>query len=163
MEAKNLEAVRNLLQPAMQNGASLTDVTEIVVSNNLTEIRKKLKEIDKNKQKREEQMVKLQNESQQQISEMEMQLRSEELRIKEEGEIRKSDTDIRVALIKTGMEEEKLIAQGNKISADIDKNVADNDYKYEELKEQIRSNKADEAIKARQVQVQASKPTTTKK
>lgn len=163
MESKNLEAVRNLLQPAMQNGASLTDVTEILVSNNLTEIRKKLKEVDKVKQKREEDMIKMQNQAQEQVAQMQAQLEAEKNRIAEEDSIRKSDTDIRVAMIKAGIEEDKLLTQASKVSADIDKNIAENDYKYDELKEQIRSNKAEEAIKARQVQVQASKPTTTKK
>jgi len=162
-EARNLEAVRNLLQPAMQNGASLTDVTEIIVSNNLTEIRKKLKEIDKNKQKREDDIQKAQNETQEQAVQAQMQMESEKLRLQEEDSVRQSDTNIRVAMIKAGTEEDKLIAQADKVSADIDKNVAENEYKQEELKEQVRSNKADEEIKARQVKIQASKPKTTTK
>jgi len=161
-EARNLEAVRNLLQPAMQNGASLSDVTEIIVSNNLTEIRKKLKEIDKNRQKRENEMMQQQNEASVQTAQMQMELKAEELRIKEEDSIRKSDTEIRVAMIQAGLEEEKLLIQADKISADIDKNVADNNVKQEQLDEQVRTNKANEAIKMKQVQVQASKPKTTK-
>jgi hypothetical protein len=162
-EAKNLEAVRSLLQPAMQNGASLTDVTEIIVSNNLTEIRKKLKLIDKNKQKREDEMQKMQNEAQVQAEQMRTEIESEKLRLLEEDSIRKSETEIRVAMIKADMESEKLLLQANKISADIDKNVSENEYKYDELREQVRSNKADEEIKTKQVQVQASRPKTTSK
>ncbi|MFA5616825.1 MAG: hypothetical protein WDK95_08205 [Syntrophorhabdaceae bacterium] len=72
-ESRNLEAVRSLLQPAMQNGASLSDVAEVIASNNLTEIRKKLKEIEDKRQQREEEMQQMQNEAQQQMVEAQLQ------------------------------------------------------------------------------------------
>lgn len=162
-EAQNLEQIRSLLQPAMQNGASLSDIAEVISSNNLTEIRKKLEVIEKNRQQREDQMQQMANQSQLQAEQMRQQTEAEKLRIQEEDSVRKSDTDIRVALIKAGLEENKLQLEANRISADIDKNVAENNYKYTELGEEIRSNKADEEIERKKVSSQANKSNTTNK
>lgn len=162
-EAQNLEQIRSLLQPAMQNGASLSDIAEVISSNNLTEIRKKLEVIEKNRQQREDQMQQMANQSQLQAEQMRQQTEAEKLRIQEEDSVRKSDTDIRVALIKAGLEEDKLQLEANRISADIDKNVAENNYKYTELGEEIRSNKADEEIERKKVSSQANKSNTTNK
>lgn len=41
-EIQNIEALRTLMQPAMQNGASLLDVAEIMTLDNMTAIRNKL-------------------------------------------------------------------------------------------------------------------------
>ncbi len=155
-ETQNLEAIRSLLQPAMQNGASLSDISEIIASNNLTEIRKKLGKIEKARQEREEQMQQVQQQSQTEIAQMRAQSEAEKLRVEEEDSIRKSDTDIRVALIKAGLEEEKLELEADRISADIDKNVAENNYKYLDLGEEIRNNKAEEEIKRKQVSAKSS-------
>jgi hypothetical protein len=162
-EAQNLEQVRSLLQPAMQNGASLSDIAEVISSNNLTEIRKKLEVIEKNRQQREEQMQQMANQSQMQVEQMKQQAEAEKLRIQEEDSVRKSDTDIRVALIKAGLEEDKLQLEADRISADIDKNVAENNYKYTELTEEVRSNKADEEIERKKVSAQVNKSNTTNK
>ena len=71
-ESRNLEAVKSLLQPAMQNGASLADVAEVIASNNLTEVRRKLKDIERARQEREERMQQQQSEVQQQIVQMQL-------------------------------------------------------------------------------------------
>jgi len=155
-ENQNLEAIQNLLQPAMQNGATLGDVAEIISSNNLTEVRKKLEKIDKKKQEREEQMAQMQQQAQREAEQLRAQSEAEKLRVEEEDSVRKSDTDVRVALIKAGLEEEKLELEANRISADIDKNVAENNYKYIDLAEEVRSNKAEEEIKRKEVAAKTS-------
>jgi isoleucyl-tRNA synthetase len=162
-EAHNLEAVRALLQPAMQNGASLSDVADIIASNNLTSIRKKLKEIEKNRQQREDQMAQSQNEATAQIEQLRAQIESEKLRITEEDSMRKAETAIQVAMINAGVQEEKSALEADKLAAEIEKSIAETELNSEKLAEDIRSNKANEQIKDRQVTVQASKPKTTSK
>jgi hypothetical protein len=43
---QQIEALRNLMQPAMQNGASLLDIAEIITMDNVTMIKGKLEEIE---------------------------------------------------------------------------------------------------------------------
>jgi hypothetical protein len=43
---QQIEALKNLMQPAMQNGASLLDIAEIITMDNVTMIRGKLEEIE---------------------------------------------------------------------------------------------------------------------
>lgn len=76
-EIQNIEAMKQLIQPAMQNGASLLDAAQILASDNLSSIVAKLKEIESNNQQRiqeaqqqeqanQEQLVAMQNEAKQQ-------------------------------------------------------------------------------------------------
>lgn len=66
-EIQNIEALRTLMQPAMQNGASLLDVAEIMTLDNMTAIRNKLQEIEdkRNKQAQQAQEQEQQNQLEQ--------------------------------------------------------------------------------------------------
>ena len=74
---QDLDALRQLMQPAMQNGASLLDIAEIITMDNINAIKDRLADIE---QKRMEQM------QQQQQAEQEVQQRmlEEQNRVKEE-------------------------------------------------------------------------------
>ena len=48
-EHQNIEVLKSLLQPAMQNGASLLDAAHILTSDNMNQIKKRLEDIDKKK------------------------------------------------------------------------------------------------------------------
>lgn len=69
-----IDQLKQLLQPAMQNGASLLDIAEIITLDNMSMIKNRLEEIE---QKRMEQM------QQQQMAEQQNQLKEEELMLKE--------------------------------------------------------------------------------
>lgn len=85
-ESNVLEQVRQLIQPAMQNGASLVDALEILYTDNVNIIRGKLRDIENQRMSREqaireqEQMMQQQLvESQNAVKEQELSLKSAEL------------------------------------------------------------------------------------
>lgn len=82
-EKNILEQIRALIQPAMQNGASLADAAEIYMTDNVSMIKSKLEEIEQARQQREQDMQERQTQSQEQIAQMEQEARTEELRIRE--------------------------------------------------------------------------------
>ena len=78
-----IDQLKQLLQPAMQNGASLLDIAEIITLDNMSMIKNRLEEIE---QKRMEQMQRQQQaeqQAQQQMAEQQNQLKEEELMLKE--------------------------------------------------------------------------------
>jgi hypothetical protein len=102
-ELQNIEVIKSLLQPAMQNGASLLDAAYILTSTNMTMIKQKLAEVEEKKLKNEQAMLEQQDAVKKQQLELEAQIRSEENRIKEEDSIRKAETAIEVAMISASM------------------------------------------------------------
>ena len=78
-----IDQLKQLLQPAMQNGASLLDIAEIITLDNMSMIKNRLEEIE---QKRMEQMQRQQQaeqQAQQQMAEQQNRLKEEELMLKE--------------------------------------------------------------------------------
>lgn len=95
-EIQNIEALRTLMQPAMQNGASLLDVAEIMTLDNMTAIRNKLQEIEdkRNNQAQQAQEQDQQNKLEQIQAQQEAQKSMQELEsMKLELERYKIDTD----------------------------------------------------------------------
>lgn len=130
-ESRNLEAVKSLLQPAMQNGASLADVAEVIASNNLTEVRRKLKDIERTRQEREERMQQQQSEVQQQIVQMQL-------------EDKEADREIKQYEIDTNNEVKLIIAEMQYDERDMDRNrngiadVLEGNIKEREIEENTR-------------------------
>lgn len=169
-DANDIELLKQLLQPAMQNGASLLDVTEILTAQNLSDIKTKLAEIEENKMK----MIQEQQQAEQQMAQMEQQIKAEELRIKEEDSIRKSETDIEVALIKAETDMNKAMLDGDvdntddgseeeKIELQREKMRQDAELKRKQIQESVRSAKANEAIQREKLKIdriKANKPTS---
>lgn len=81
---QQLEMIRNLMQPAMQNGASLLDIAEIITLDNITVIKNKLEEIEQKRMQQQQQMQQQQDAAQQQLVEMQNQAKQEELAIKQQ-------------------------------------------------------------------------------
>lgn len=105
---QQIEALRNLMQPAMQNGASLLDIAEIITMDNVTMIKNKLEEIEQKRMEQQQQMEQAQAEREQQLVQMQNEVKEEELMLKEaelDLEKYKIDTDastkITVAQINT--------------------------------------------------------------
>lgn len=93
---QQIEALRNLMQPAMQNGASLLDIAEIITMDNVTMIKNKLEEIEQKRMEQQQQMEQAQAEREQQLVQMQNEVKEEELMLKEaelDIEKYKIDTD----------------------------------------------------------------------
>lgn len=80
---QQIEALRNLMQPAMQNGASLLDIAEIITMDNVTMIKNKLEEIEQKRMEQQQQMEQAQAEREQQLVQMQNEVKEEELMLKE--------------------------------------------------------------------------------
>lgn len=99
---QQIEALRNLMQPAMQNGASLLDIAEIITMDNVTMIKNKLEEIEQKRMEQQQQMEQAQAEREQQLVQMQNEVKEEELMLKEaelDLEKYKIDTDASTKII----------------------------------------------------------------
>lgn len=91
---QQIEALRNLMQPAMQNGASLLDIAEIITMDNVTMIKNKLEEIEQKRMEQQQQMEQAQAERDQQLAQMQNEVKEEELMLKEaEMDLKKYEID----------------------------------------------------------------------
>lgn len=91
---QNIEFLRSLIQPAMQNGASLLDVVEIFTNDNTTMIRNKLEEIEQKRMEQQQAMEEAQAQREQQMIQMQNEVKKEELMIKEaEMDLKKYEID----------------------------------------------------------------------
>jgi hypothetical protein len=80
---QNLEALKNLMQPAMQNGASLLDIAEIITLDNVNMIKNRLEEIEQKRMEQQQAMEQAQAEREQQLAQLQNETREEELMIEE--------------------------------------------------------------------------------
>lgn len=91
---QQIEALRNLMQPAMQNGASLLDIAEIITMDNVTMIKNKLEEIEQKRMEQQQQMEQAQAEREQQLVQIQNEVKEEELMLKEaEMDLKKYEID----------------------------------------------------------------------
>ena len=95
-ERNELEQLRQLMQPAMQNGASLLDIAEIITMDNINEIKQRLEEIEEKRMQQMQEQQQAEQEAQRQLLEEQNRVKEEELMIKEaemDLEKYKIDTD----------------------------------------------------------------------
>lgn len=91
---QQIEALKNLMQPAMQNGASLLDIAEIITMDNVTMIRSKLEEIEQKRMEQQQAMEQAQTEREQQMAQIQNEIKEEELMLKEaEMDLKKYEID----------------------------------------------------------------------
>lgn len=91
---QQIEALKNLMQPAMQNGASLLDIAEIITMDNVTMIRSKLEEIEQKRMEQQQAMEQAQAEREQQMAQIQNEIKEEELMLKEaEMDLKKYEID----------------------------------------------------------------------
>lgn len=91
---QQIEALKNLMQPAMQNGASLLDIAEIITMDNVTMIRSKLEEIEQKRMEQQQAMEQAQAEREQQMAQIQNEIKEEELMLKEaEMNLKKYEID----------------------------------------------------------------------
>jgi hypothetical protein len=180
-ENQNIELMKQLLQPAMQNGATLLDAAAILTADNMGILKEKLKEIQDN----HDQIVQQQSQMEQQQKQMDMQVTQETNKIREEDSIRKSDTAIQVALIAAGantqtedrqpeldaindqyMEQQKVDLQKRKVDAEQQKTQATTQLAQRAQTEAERKNRVAEQQKTQEMILKkkalAQKPKITK-
>jgi len=168
-EAQNIEAVRGLLQHAMQNGASMLDAVDIISSDNMTDIKMKLQQIEEDRAKREEEMARIQQETEMAKQEVLMQLEGDRNRVQEEDSVRRSQTSIEVALInaqskQTDQVEDNSELDAEKVRLQQEKQRRDAELKSKQIEEDIRKNKTAERQRQQEIEIkrrQASKPNKT--
>ncbi len=91
---QDLDQLRQLLQPAMQNGASLLDIAEIVTLDNVGMIKNKLAEIEKNRMEQMQRQQQQEQAAQQQLVQMQNEVKEEELMLREaEMDLKKYEID----------------------------------------------------------------------
>ena len=78
-----IDQLKQLLQPAMQNGASLLDIAEIITLDNMSMIKNRLEEIEQKRMEQMQQQQQAEQQAQQQMAEQQNQLKKEELMLKE--------------------------------------------------------------------------------
>lgn len=89
-----LEQLKNLMQPAMQNGASLLDVAEVITMDNINTIKNRLEDIEQKRMEQQQAAEQAQAEREQQMIQMQNEIKEEELMIKEaEMDLKKYEID----------------------------------------------------------------------
>lgn len=91
---QNIDALKQLMQPAMQNGASLLDIAEIITMDNVTMIKGRLEEIEQKRMEQMQQQQQAEQEAQQQLIAEQNRIKEEELMLKEaEMDLKKYEID----------------------------------------------------------------------
>lgn len=93
---QDLDTLKQLLQPAMQNGASLLDIAEIITMDNINMIKDRLEDIEQKRMQQMQEQQQAEQEAQQRLVEEQNRVKEEELMLKEaemDLEKYKIDTD----------------------------------------------------------------------
>lgn len=91
---QDLDQLKQLLQPAMQNGASLLDIAEIITMDNINMIKDRLEDIEQKRMEQMQQQQQAEQEAQQQLIAEQNRVKEEELMLKEaEMELEKYKID----------------------------------------------------------------------
>lgn len=82
-DLENIQKLQQLIQPAMQNGASLLEAAEILTNDNFNIIKQKLKDMQTRQEQMQQQAQQAEAEQQQQIQQMQNEMRQQELMLEE--------------------------------------------------------------------------------
>lgn len=82
-DVENIQKLQQLIQPAMQNGASLLEAAEILTSDNLNKIKNKLKDIEDNQAQQQQAQQQQEAQNQQELQKMANDSKEQELMLKE--------------------------------------------------------------------------------
>lgn len=82
-DLQNLQKLQQLIQPAMQNGASLLEAAEVLTTDNLNLLKQKLKDIQDRQEKLQQEQVQQEQMQQQQLQQMQNEMRQQELMLEE--------------------------------------------------------------------------------
>ena len=82
-DIENIEKLRQLIQPAMQNGASLLEAAEILTNDNFNIIKQKLKEMQQRQEQLQQQQQQAEQEQAVQLQQMQNEQKQQELMLEE--------------------------------------------------------------------------------
>lgn len=177
-DIENLQMIKTLYQPAMQNGASLRDISEIMTLDNISMIRDRLSEIEDKRREFEQQMQQQEAEIQERITTMEQESKEQELLLKEaEMDLAKykidQDNRTKIVVAQMGayryqedldannngipdpMEIAELALRRNDSQAIIQDNETKNQLKGKEL--DLKSKESDNKVKIEREKIKAAK------
>ena len=165
-----IEQLKSLIQPAMQNGASLLDAAEILTMDNLSMIKNKLQEIEAKRIEQQQALQEQEAQQQQQLVQMQNQVKEEELMLKEaELDLEKykidqdNATKITVAQLNAYRNAENMDQDGNGIpdvqeigkqEIERQKAVSDAQAKQMDLANKMRAEENKKEIERRKVEAQ---------
>lgn len=91
---QQVEALKQLMQPAMQNGASLLDIAEIITMDNISMIKQRLEDIEQKRMEQQQAAEEAAAQREQQLIQMQNEAKEEELMIREaEMDLKKYEID----------------------------------------------------------------------
>lgn len=82
-DLQNLQALKQLIQPAMQNGASLLEAAEVLTTDNLNLLKQKLMDMQKRQEEVQQQQQQAEQEQAVQLQQMQNEQREQELMLEE--------------------------------------------------------------------------------
>lgn len=82
-DLENVQKLQQLIQPAMQNGASLLEAAEILTNDNFNIIKQKLKEMQERQEQLQQQQAEQEQQNQMQLQQMANEAKEQELMLKE--------------------------------------------------------------------------------
>lgn len=82
-DVENIQKLQQLIQPAMQNGASLLEAAEILTNDNFNVLKQKLKDMQTRQEQLQQQQQQAEAENQQKLQEMQNQAKQQELMLQE--------------------------------------------------------------------------------
>lgn len=82
-DIQNMQKLQQLIQPAMQNGASLLEAAEVLTTDNLNLLKQKLKDIQDRQEKLQQEQQQQEQMQQQQLQQMQNEVRQQELMLEE--------------------------------------------------------------------------------
>ena len=176
---QQLEALKQLMQPAMQNGASLLDIAEIITMDNINMIKNRLEDIEQKRMEQQQALEEQQAQREQQMIQMQNEVKEEELMIKEaemDLEKYKIDTDnatkITVAQLQAyrGLEDQDQNYNGIPDTMEIAaqalaerKQASEEAGKQFEFNAKIREQQMKEKIEDKKIQLEREKLTAAQK
>lgn len=82
-DAENIQKLQSLIQPAMQNGASLLEAAEILTNDNFNILKQKLKDMQTRQEQMQQQAQEAEAQQQQELQQMQNEMREQELMLEE--------------------------------------------------------------------------------
>jgi hypothetical protein len=159
-DLRNLEMIKSLYQPAMQNGTSILDIAEIMTLDNITMIKNKLGEIEQVKSERDKSIADQENQRQIQLAQAQNEVKQEENSLKQqELDLSKYKTDsdnqtkIYVAELNAYRGQQDLDADNNGIPDVMeiaDLSLRQNQLASDEMDKQIARSQKDREIQLKQ-------------
>lgn len=82
-DLENIQKLQQLIQPAMQNGASLLEAAEVLTNDNFNIIKQKLKDMQTRQEQMQQQQQEAEDKQQQQLQQMQNEAKQQELMLQE--------------------------------------------------------------------------------